>query len=252
MAKETHICSTDAFKWGYAIFRVNKGFYLTLALLCGPAVIIADGMVDQALSRNDLAIILFTILGALAVHGTVILGYSTINLAVTKDEEPDAGLFFSRIGQLLGYFVAAPAFMFISLVSAIAFVLPGIYLAARLQFFPFALVEEEIGWKKALARSWELTNRKGWQVVWWSFLCQLVLYAVPLLLISVGLLLLPAASIISVVVLIILGASYAVVATTVVILSAAHIYRQLQAFADHTDIADMEQVQEKPDLQRNP
>ena len=63
-----------------------------------------------------------------------------------------------KIHSFLPYFLASVLVGAIVLIGCTLFILPGIYLALRLQFFWAAIVEERAGAIESIRRSWEITR----------------------------------------------------------------------------------------------
>jgi membrane-anchored glycerophosphoryl diester phosphodiesterase (GDPDase) len=86
------------------------------------------------------------------------LGYLKNCFQTLDGEEPQ----FSSYGQvsrkLPGYFAASLIYSMIIFIGSVLFVLPGIYLALRLQFFIASMVDENTGIIKSFKRSWEITK----------------------------------------------------------------------------------------------
>lgn len=86
------------------------------------------------------------------------LGY-TKNIFQTLDgDEPQFSAFAQQAHKVITYFVASFLFSIIVAIGTILLIIPGIYLALRLQFSPAFIVEEDAGIMESLKRSWEITR----------------------------------------------------------------------------------------------
>jgi len=96
---------------------------------------------------------------ASAIIGTIfLLGYLR-NIFQTMDgEEPQFSAYGQESRKLLKTIVANLINMIIVVIGLVLLVLPGIYLALRLQFFTAIIVDEDAGITEALKRSWEITK----------------------------------------------------------------------------------------------
>jgi uncharacterized membrane protein len=86
------------------------------------------------------------------------LGYMKNCFQTLDGEEPQ----FSSYGQvsrkLFSYLVAAIIFTFIVAIGMTLLVVPGIYLALRLQFFFASMIDENTDIIESFKRSWEITK----------------------------------------------------------------------------------------------
>lgn len=86
------------------------------------------------------------------------LGYMKNCFQTLDGEEPQ----FSSYGQvsrkLFSYLVASIIFTLIVAIGTALFVIPGIYLILRLQFFFASMVDENTGIIESFKRSWEITK----------------------------------------------------------------------------------------------
>ncbi|MDR0698737.1 MAG: glycerophosphoryl diester phosphodiesterase membrane domain-containing protein [Tannerella sp.] len=86
------------------------------------------------------------------------LGYLKNCFQTLDGDEPQ----FSSYGQvsrkLPGYIVAYLIYAIVIIIGIVLFVIPGIYLMLRLQFFIASMVDENTGIIKSFKRSWEITK----------------------------------------------------------------------------------------------
>jgi uncharacterized membrane protein len=110
------------------------------------------------------------------------------NIFETVDgDEPQFSAYGSQSRKLLQYIIAYILFSLIVLIGLCVFIIPGIYLAIRLQFFSAAIVDENCGGVEALKRSWSIT--KGQEVpLLMLFLTQFALILLGIFLLGIGVL----------------------------------------------------------------
>ena len=66
------------------------------------------------------------------------------------------------VGLFIGYFILSSIIMGIAVAIGIfLLIVPGIYLAIRLQFYSAYIVEEDCGIIESLQKSWDLTKGQG-------------------------------------------------------------------------------------------
>jgi uncharacterized membrane protein len=86
------------------------------------------------------------------------MGYLKNCFQTLDGEEPQ----FSSYGQvsrkLFSYLIASIIFMLIVVIGTALLVVPGIYLALRLQFYVTSMIEENTGIIESFKRSWEITK----------------------------------------------------------------------------------------------
>lgn len=86
------------------------------------------------------------------------LGYMK-NLFQTLDGiEPQFSAYGQQSRKIVTYFLASLLMTLIVLIGFCIFILPGIYLALRLQFYQAFIVEEDAGILDSLKRSWKITE----------------------------------------------------------------------------------------------
>ncbi len=92
----------------------------------------------------------------------------TVSLAIADGGTPSfKGLFskYSNYKIFVNYIIASIATGAIVLVGLILLVVPGIYLAVRLQFYKFLIVDKgDIGPIMALKESWRITDNHAWNL----------------------------------------------------------------------------------------
>lgn len=86
------------------------------------------------------------------------LGYMK-NLFQTLDGiEPQFSAYGQQSRKIVTYFFASLLMSVIVVIGLFLFILPGIYLAIRLQFYQAFIVEEDAGILDSLKRSWKITE----------------------------------------------------------------------------------------------
>ncbi|MEK7581912.1 MAG: hypothetical protein AAB488_01115 [Patescibacteria group bacterium] len=105
-----------------------------------------------------------TIIVAIFVSISVI----TASLTIADGGTPSFKGLFSKYGNykiFINYILASIASGIIVIVGLILLVIPGIYLAIRLQFYKFLIVDKgDIGPIMALKESWRMTNNHTWNL----------------------------------------------------------------------------------------
>lgn len=86
------------------------------------------------------------------------LGYTKNIFQALDGEEPQFSAYGQQARKIITYFVASLFMGIIVLFGICLFVIPGIYLALRLQFYAAFIVDEDAGIIDSLKRSWEITR----------------------------------------------------------------------------------------------
>ena len=86
------------------------------------------------------------------------LGYIKNIFQALDGDEPQFSAYGQQARKILTYFLSSILYALIICVGLGLLIIPGIYLALRLQFFTAIIVEEDGGILESLRRSWEITK----------------------------------------------------------------------------------------------
>ena len=86
------------------------------------------------------------------------LGYFKNLFQALDGEEPQFSAYGQQSRKILTYFIASLLFGICVGIGILLLIVPGIYLALRLQFFGAFIVEENTGIIESLKRSWAITE----------------------------------------------------------------------------------------------
>lgn len=92
------------------------------------------------------------------------LGYIKNLLQAIDGEEPQFSAYGQMSRKIFTYFFAGLIYGLIVCIGLAFLIVPGIYLAIRLQFFFISIVEENTGVVESLKRSWEITQGASMQL----------------------------------------------------------------------------------------
>ncbi len=172
------------------IFRTSWSYTKSqLAILCGLLigyVIIAFTLSIFSLpSQGSLSGQIVSNLVSCVVGIIFSLGYMK-NLFQTIDGiEPQFSAYGQQFRKILVYFVANILCGLIISIGLILLLVPGIYLALRLQFFAAFIVEEDAGILDSMRRSWAITEDSAMKL-FLLFLVQFLVILIGLLLLGIG------------------------------------------------------------------
>lgn len=89
------------------------------------------------------------------------LGYMKNIFQALDGEEPQFSAYGQQSRKIITYLVANILMAIIVTLGLCLFIIPGIYLALRLQFYAALIVEDDAGIIESLQRSWEITREQG-------------------------------------------------------------------------------------------
>lgn len=95
---------------------------------------------------------------SLFIGSAVGLGIFNITLGLNKGEDKSFDSLYVSIPLIINYIFGDIIRILIIIVGLILFIVPGIIAAIALQFFPYFILEEELGPIEALKKSYELTK----------------------------------------------------------------------------------------------
>jgi uncharacterized membrane protein len=90
--------------------------------------------------------------------GLFLMGYLKNCLQTLDGEEPQFSAYGQESRKLITFLIAYIIYMVIVALGTVLLIVPGIYLALRLQFFYAAIVEDNAGIIESLKRSWTMTK----------------------------------------------------------------------------------------------
>lgn len=94
-----------------------------------------------------------------AIIGCIfMLGYFKNMFQTLDGEEPQFSAYGQQSRKIITYFVASLIMGIAVSIGIILLIVPGIYLAIRLQFYSAYIVEEDCGIMESLQKSWKLTE----------------------------------------------------------------------------------------------
>ena len=114
------------------------------------------------------------------------LGYLRNVIEAQADIEPQMSAYRQPVMRVINYVLASVIYAIAVGLGTILFILPGIYVAVRLQYYTMFILEEEANPIQALRHSWELTREQTWSLLLVN-LSMIGLALIGLLLLFVGL-----------------------------------------------------------------
>jgi uncharacterized membrane protein len=102
------------------------------------------------------------------------MGYIKVCLALIDQRPTHVTDLFSPWNGLLSYFLATMIYILVIVIGLAMLIFPGIYLAIRLQFYPYFIVEEDVTFWEALNKSYHLTEQWTWGLFIWGLVNMLI------------------------------------------------------------------------------
>jgi hypothetical protein len=148
----------ESLKFGWKIAVNNIGFFVVMLL--GTILLM---IIPQILSSSDIGVVaaIGSILSFLV--GLVVgLGYIKVSLKFLDGAEASYRDFIPTKQQFLAFLIASVICAVIVGVGFIALIIPGvilgILLAVSVRFFPYYIIEKNMGGVESLKASWEVTK----------------------------------------------------------------------------------------------
>ena len=92
------------------------------------------------------------------------LGYIKNSFQILDAEEPQFSAYGNQLNKILKYVVGGILYAIAVMIGMVFLIIPGIYIALRLQFYACFIVEENMGGVEALKKSWEVTKGQAWSL----------------------------------------------------------------------------------------
>lgn len=162
---------------------VKANIWVLAGLLIG--YVILSFTLSLLLTGDSTTMLSISSILSIIIGGLFTLGYFRNLFQALDGEEPQFSAYGQESRKLLKYIAASIIFTFIIIIGLALFVIPGIYLALRLQFFQALIVDEDCGIIESLKRSWELTKDQVLPL-FILFLVMILISLIGLLLLGVG------------------------------------------------------------------
>jgi len=132
------------------------GFTIILSLL----LLFSVPGKGETISISGIIILLFCVL----LSGLFSLGFLKNILQALDEEEPQFSAYGQASGKLFSFLLGYLLFSIAVTIGFALFILPGVYLFLRLQFFFASMVDEETGLIVSFQRSWQITKNHTLQL----------------------------------------------------------------------------------------
>lgn len=147
-----------------------------------------DIMAKSKDGMESTMILLASIIIFLILQMAFVAGFLKILINTEKGEEVSYKEFMNKgkyIPKLIGAYLL---YSLIVVVGLIFFIIPGIFLAVRLNFFDFLIVDKDMGIIESLTESFMMTKGYGWKIFGLVFIMAPIMIFFGMLLFLVGML----------------------------------------------------------------
>lgn len=176
----------EAIGFGWQTFKANWKFLVGLTILV-TLINVVPGWLADRLSSDYAAIAFVLSLATWLVNLVVSLGTLRIYLLVADGQPAGLKDLFSCGHLILKYIIGSIVSGFIIVGGLLLLLIPGLILSIKLQFWPWFMVEQNLGPIAALKESWRVTSGIKWNLFLFNLLLGLITLA-GLLALGLGLL----------------------------------------------------------------
>lgn len=171
----------EAVRFGWQIFKQNLGFFIILSIVVG-LISVVPHVISSLLEKEsrslpfiplDFIVSIVSTIGA--VLGTIVsLGLIKISLNFCDNLKSKIADIFSQYRLFFKYLLASILYYLAVLVGSILLITPGIYLAIRLKFYDYFIVDRRSGIIESLKKSWLITQGSVWNLFLFRLLLGLI------------------------------------------------------------------------------
>lgn len=154
MAKSTSFSVSDVYKSGFETYKKNWQIFLAVSLIMIVVSVISENIKDSFLLE-----ISFWLISTLLWVGVLKL---CLDLASGKKVKLDSLL--NEFTKVPSYIVSSIIYGFVVVLGFILLILPGIFIAIRLQLYLYFIVDKSLGPIEALKASWKATDGCFWDL----------------------------------------------------------------------------------------
>lgn len=147
----------EAVKFGWDTTKGNLGFYIVVLILYMLLPNIPDIITSVAVPNNPTLEASSSIF-SLILSGALMMGFIKINLRFVDNRRPELGELFSCFELLLKYLGATILYVLIVMAGTLLLIVPGIIWAIKFSFYPYIIVDKDLGIIDSFKKSSEITN----------------------------------------------------------------------------------------------
>jgi membrane-anchored glycerophosphoryl diester phosphodiesterase (GDPDase) len=153
-------------KKAWPMYKANFGLFLMLALIT---------VLVNVIAQND-----NIVFGLIVAVASILLSYvwmkSVLHLVDGHGFKPFTKEILPSMGQFWGFIKVNVGVSFFVTIGFLLLVIPGIYVAGRLLFAPYMVIEHNGRARKTIREAWDMTRGHGWQLLWKSILIGIFIF----------------------------------------------------------------------------
>jgi uncharacterized membrane protein len=157
----------ESISFGWKTFKSNAGLLIGVMLVSGIIGYVPTAL-DNMQKNGQMDLGLFALVLSIAfffISQLLELGMVFINVQLVDGKKATFNDLFSQTSVLIKGVLAALLYGVIVLLGIICFIIPGIWLAIRLQFYKYLVVDKKMGPIEALKGSWNMTKGNVWNLI---------------------------------------------------------------------------------------
>ena len=164
---ELKFSKIEAIRFGWNTTLHNFRFLLLVF-----AIVVGVSFLPRIINLLEVPIFLSILVGIVffVVNSILSLGVIAIVLKFVKNEKPTIQDLVSKKHLFSKYIFSNILVSILTIIGFLFFIIPGIVLAVRMQFYVYFIVEEEVGPIDAIKKSWNLTKGSFWNIFFFGLL----------------------------------------------------------------------------------
>ena len=164
---ELKFSKIEAIRFGWNTTLHNFRFLLLVF-----AIVVGVSLLPRIINLLEVPIFLSILVGIVffVVNSILSLGVIAIVLKFVKNEKPTIQDLVSKKHLFSKYIFSNILVSILTIIGFLFFIIPGIVLAVRTQFYVYFIVEEEVGPIDAIKKSWNLTKGSFWNIFFFGLL----------------------------------------------------------------------------------
>ena len=164
---ELKFSKIEAIRFGWNTTLHNFRFLLLVF-----AIVVGVSLLPRIINLLEVPIFLSILVGIVffVVNSILSLGVIAIVLKFVKNEKPTIQDLVSKKHLFSKYIFSNILVSILTIIGFLFFIIPGIVLAVRMQFYVYFIVEEEVGPIDAIKKSWDLTKGSFWNIFFFGLL----------------------------------------------------------------------------------
>ena len=160
---------SEAIKFGWSVMKANFLFFLGILLTILVINIVFNGIVG--LFKKAAFLYMIFSLGLIAIGLIMNMGLIKIVIKFYDKQKPEFADLFKQYHLIIKYFLASLVYGLAVAIGLLLFIVPGIYLGIKMQFYGYFIVDKKMGTVESLKASWGVTKGSFWNLFLFGLLC---------------------------------------------------------------------------------